>query len=338
MSVVALFLTAYLVAILAAHLGLRLGLVDMPDARKMHEGKIPLTGGIAIYIAILLGEAIFAVPPYSTEMMIIAGGVFLVGVFDDFRHISPSLRLAIQYGAGILLVTYGGIAIHNVGDLLAIGDITLLFMTVPLTALAVAGLANAYNMIDGIDGLAAATIALPLLCLYALAQNAGHPDARFLLLILAPLAVFLILNLGPNTRLLPKVFLGDGGSVTLGFLVTVSLVYFSQGESAVIAPVTALWFVTVPLMDMLATMLRRYLVGRPIMEADRSHLHHTLIEMGLSSRQTLALTVAYAMAAAVTGLLLEAIPAYASLAIYFLLFCLHCLFVLERSGELSQPG
>ncbi len=336
MSIIALLLTAYLIAIVTAYLGIKLGLVDVPNARKNHSGIIPLTGGISIFIAIVLGEALFGIPPYTTEMMVIAAVIFLVGVFDDFRHINPVWRLAIQYGAGVLLATYGGIAIHNVGNLLAMGDIPLLFMTIPLTALSVAGLSNAYNMIDGIDGLAASTIALPLLCLYILATKAGHPNAPFLLLMLAPLTVFLIFNLGPNNRALPKVFLGDGGSVTLGFLVTASLVYFSQGDYAVIEPVTALWLVTVPLMDMLATMLRRYRGGRPIMEADRSHLHHTLMDLGFSPRRTLALTVVYAVMAATTGLYLEAIPAYASLGIYFLLFCLHCLFVLKASRTIKQ--
>ena len=183
-----------------------------------------------------------------------------------------------------------------------------------------AGLSNAYNMIDGIDGLAAATIALPLLVLYALALQAGHPMADFLLLMLVPLAVFLLFNLGPNNRLLPKIFLGDGGSVTLGFLVTASLVYFSQGEQALIQPVTALWLVTLPLMDMLATMLRRARRGRKLMEADRSHLHHTLMDMGLSPRQTLVVLVSYATVCALLGWRWRAFPEYLSLACYFLLF------------------
>ncbi len=159
----------------------------------------------------------------------------------------------------------GNIAITNVGNLLAMGDIPLLLLTVPLTALAVAGLSNAYNMIDGIDGLAASTITLPLSVLYLLALQAGHPMANTLLLMILPLLVFLLFNLGPNNRLLPKIFLGDAGSVTLGFLVTASLVYFSQGDNALILPVTALWLVTVPLMDMLATMLRRLRQGRKLM-------------------------------------------------------------------------
>jgi UDP-GlcNAc:undecaprenyl-phosphate GlcNAc-1-phosphate transferase len=212
------------------------------------------------------------------------------------------------------------------------GDIPLLLLTVPLSALAVAGLSNAYNMIDGVDGLAASTITLPLLVLYLLALQAGHPMTATLLLMLVPLVVFLLFNLGPNNRLLPKLFLGDAGSVTLGFLVTASLVYFSQGDSALILPVTALWLVTVPLMDMLATMLRRFKHGRSLMAADRSHLHHTLMDRGLSPRQTLALLVAYAVLCAIIGLVLEGVPEYLSLLCYFLLFCGHCLFVIKSGA------
>ena len=322
-------LAALLITRITASAGYRFGLADMPDARKRHNGAVPLTGGIAVFLTILAGTTLLGIAPYSYSMLAIACLVFAVGVFDDIRHINPWLRLLIQFGAGLLLATWGGIAIYNVGNLLGMGDIPLLLLTVPLTALAVAGLSNAYNMIDGIDGLAASTIALPLLVLYALALNAGHPMANSLLLMLVPLAVFLLFNLGPNNRLLPKIFLGDGGSVTLGFLVTASLVYFSQGEQAVIRPVTALWLVTLPLMDMLATMLRRAKNGHKLMQADRSHLHHTLMDMGFSSRQTLVLLLAHATAGAVMGVSLESLPAYFSLLVFFLLFVGHCLFVIK---------
>ena len=108
--------------------------------------------------------------------------------------------------------------------------------------------------------------------------------------------------------------------------------YFSQGDAPLILPVTALWLVTVPLMDMLATMLRRYRHGRNLVAADRSHLHHTLMDRGLDPRQTLLLLVVYASLCAALGLLLEAIPEYLSLLCYFVLFCGHCAFVL-RAGE-----
>jgi UDP-GlcNAc:undecaprenyl-phosphate/decaprenyl-phosphate GlcNAc-1-phosphate transferase len=330
MLYLAILLCALVIARVTVAAGYRLGLVDHPDVRKHHAGAVPLTGGIGVFLTILCGTFLFGIEPYNYAMLGIATLVFLVGVFDDYRHINPWVRLGIQFGAGIALATYGGIAITNVGNLLAMGDIPLLLLTVPLTALAVAGLSNAYNMIDGIDGLASSLIALPLLVLYGLALQAGHPAADALLLMLVPLAVFLLFNLGPNNRLLPKMFLGDGGSITLGFLVTASLVYFSQGEQALILPVTALWLVAVPLMDMLATMLRRAKHRVPLMEADRMHFHHTLTDtLGLGRRGALVVMVLYALAAAMLGLALEAIPEYLSLACYFGLFIAHCAFVIK---------
>ena len=327
MSGFSILIAALILARGAASIGYRLQLVDHPDARKRHNGAVPLTGGIAIFLTILAGTFALDITPFTHSMLAVACAVFLVGVFDDFRHIRASTRLLIQYGSGILLATYGGIAIHNVGDLLALGDIHLLMLTVPLTALAVAGLCNAYNMIDGIDGLAAATISLPLLVLYVLALWAGHPMADTLLLMLLPLAVFLLFNLGPNNPLMPKMFLGDGGSVTLGFMVSASLVYFSQGDNALIKPVTALWLVALPLMDMLATMLRRLQRDRQLMQADRSHLHHTLLDLGMGPRRTLLILLGWSVLCAGAGVALEAVPAYISMLCYFLVFGMHCWFV-----------
>ncbi len=326
-----IFIAALLIARIVASIGARMGLVDRPDARKRHQGDVPLTGGIAIFLTLLFGTLVLGIEPYNYPMLVIACGVFIVGVFDDFRHISASVRLMFQFGSGALLATVGGIAITNVGDLLAMGDIPLLLLTVPLSALATAGLSNAYNMVDGIDGLAASTITLPLLVLYLLALQADHAMANSVLLMLVPLGVFLLFNLGPNNRLLPKVFLGDAGSVTMGFLVTASLVYFSQGDNGLILPVTALWLVAVPLMDMLATMLLRLRLGHKMMAADRSHLHHTLMELGMSRRQTLIILTGYAALCAITGLLLEGIPEYLSLLCYCLLFCGHCLFAIRAN-------
>ena len=331
MLVVTLFLLALVITRLSISCAGPLGLLDQPDLRKQHQGAIPLTCGIAVFLTLLIGVYALNIEPYTHGMLAIASLIFAVGVFDDLRPINPWARLLIEYGCGVLLATYGGIVIYNVGNLLAMGDIPLLMLAIPLTALSVAGLSNAYNMIDGIDGLAAATVTLPLLVLYLLAAQVAHPMADALLLLLVPLGVFLLFNLGPDNRLLPKLFLGDAGSITLGFLVTASLVYFSQGENALIEPVTALWLVTVPLMDMLATMLRRYKHGRKLMEADRSHLHHTLMDIGLGRRQTLAVMVGWGVLCAAAGLGLEAIPAYLSLLCYFCLFLAHCLFVIKSA-------
>ncbi|MBE9537748.1 MAG: undecaprenyl/decaprenyl-phosphate alpha-N-acetylglucosaminyl 1-phosphate transferase [Proteobacteria bacterium] len=323
----------------AIYMARSFGLLDIPEARKHHSGAIPLTGGVAIFLTVILGHIAFGIPPYSNNMMIIAIVVFMVGVFDDRRHINATARLFIQFASGIALATFGGIVIVNAGNLLAMGDIPLQLLAIPLTALAVAGLSNAYNMIDGIDGLAASMILLPLLILYGLAVTAGHPMANVLLLMVVPLFVFLVFNLGPDNRLFPKIFLGDGGSVTLGFLVAASLVYFSQGENALILPVTALWLVTVPLMDMIATMLRRWHKGHKLMDADRSHMHHTMIGMGFSPRQTLVFMVGYAALCAFLGIALEGGPESSSLLLYTFLFAGHCVLALlsdRRSRRISE--
>lgn len=316
------------------------GLVDHPDARKQHTGAIPLVGGIAIFFTLTTAHLLLSVPFYGAMSLVILTAVFLLGIYDDARHINASFRLVLHFVAGAGMAWLGSIAIHNVGNLLGLGNIPLLFMTIPLTALSFAGLSNACNMIDGIDGLSASLVGLPLLVLFWLATMAAHPMAPTLLPVLAAIAVFLLFNLGPNTRWMPKIFLGDAGSVTLGFLLTAGLVYFSQGRDAVIQPVTALWLVTVPLMDMLATMLKRAKDRRPVMDADRSHLHYLLIDLGLSARLTLFLLVCYASLCAWIGLQLEGIPAYFSLLIYFLLFMGHCLLVLAagRSVRTRNPG
>ena len=116
-----------------------LGLADTPDWRKQHSGTVPLTGGIAIFFPLLFGALALNIAPYTENMLIIATLVFLVGVYDDSSHINATLRLFIQFGSGLALATYGGIAIVDAGNLLALGDIPLLMLSVPLTALSLAG-------------------------------------------------------------------------------------------------------------------------------------------------------------------------------------------------------
>jgi UDP-GlcNAc:undecaprenyl-phosphate/decaprenyl-phosphate GlcNAc-1-phosphate transferase len=190
-----------------AGLGRRIDLVDRPSGRKKHVGDIPLTGGLAIFATLLFGVAMLAIPPYTAVSLALAGGLVMVSVYDDYQHLNAIVRLAVHFGFGVLLAVTGGITISNVGDLLAGGDIPLLLLSVPLTALAVAGLCNAYNMIDGINGLSASLAALPLAVLFFLARRAGHDGADFALLILIPCLAFLLFNLGPDNAVLPRVFL-----------------------------------------------------------------------------------------------------------------------------------
>ncbi len=324
-----LFIASFSATWVAALLARKVGLLDLSSGRKQHKGAIPLTGGAAIYLTFLAANLLLAEYTDLYPMLAVATVIFAVGLYDDIHGLDAKTRLLTHYACGILLATYAGIHIIDVGNLLGFGSIPLLALSVPLTALSVAGLCNAYNMIDGIDGLAAAISGLPFLVLYWLSVQAGHPIANVFLLLLVPMAVFLLFNLGPNNLLLPKIFLGDGGSTSLGFLVTVALVYCSQGENSLIRPVTALWLTAVPLMDMLATMLRRLKLGHEVTKADRSHLHHTLMNLGLGPRQTLVLMLTWAVACAAMGMSLERAPEYLSLLCYLALFLAHYLFVMQ---------
>ncbi|MEH6552212.1 MAG: hypothetical protein V7744_19720 [Pseudomonadales bacterium] len=307
----------------------KLGLLDTPGGRKNHQGIIPTVGGIAIFISIVLTTYLLNTAILTRSLLLVAAIPFILGVIDDRIHLRPNLRLALQYLCGILLAIYGGILIKDVGNILGVGHIPLLELAIPLTALAAAGLSNAYNMIDGIDGLAGSLIALPIGILWLLAVQAKHPMAPALLVVLIPVLVFLCFNLSPIPKLLPKVFLGDGGSITLGFIVTACLIYFSQGPNRLIQPVTALWLVTLPLMDMLATMLRRIKHNKHPMQADQSHVHHILQHMGYSPKLSLMILLAYAIGCAVIGLALEHTTEYLSLGIYCLLFAAHCAGVIQ---------
>jgi UDP-GlcNAc:undecaprenyl-phosphate GlcNAc-1-phosphate transferase len=319
----------------------KLGLIDSPGGRKGHAGDIPLAGGIAIFLTVVLLSATLQVTIFSSQLLWLAGLLFLIGVIDDAVHINAWLRLVLHYCCGIVMATGAGIVIVQVGDLLTFGTIELLLLSIPLTALSVAGLCNAFNMIDGLDGLAAGLVLIPLLVLAFLAAQADHPMLPALLLIALPVMVFLVFNLGPNRAWLPRIFLGDAGSVTLGFLLTAALVALSQGPQALIAPVTALWLVAVPLMDMLATMWRRVRQGQSPLHPDRLHLHYSLLDAGLSPRQVLVLLLAYALGCALLGLALEAVSASASLLLYHLVFLLHCLVVtrgLSRPRNTREPA
>jgi len=309
------------------------GLVDKPDQRKQHNGHVPLAGGLALFATLLAADVLFRLPPFGTLELILIGVVFCAGLWDDWRELSASKRLLVQLLCGCLMVVSSNFVIRQVGDLLGFGPIGLAVLALPLTALAFAGMANAYNMIDGIDGLAAILALVPLVALTFIADAAGHPVYPTLVTLTLPLLVFLCFNLGPDSRWFPKMFLGDSGSNLLGFIVCGMLIYLSQGDNRLIPPVTALWLIAVPLMDMLATMLLRVCEGCHPMRPDRRHLHHMLQDMGLGGVATRYIIGIYGLVLAILGLSLMQLPEFVSMYLYLAVFGGHCAFVLR-----SRPG
>jgi len=203
-------------------------------------------------------------------------------MFDDLRSLKPVTRLLIQAGCTSGLIFFSGVYIQSLGNLFGSGELFLGFWGIPFTIFCVVGMINAFNMIDGLNGLCAS---LCLVCFTAIIYmiNADTVPSLFpLILPVGAITGFLMYNLGVlgNQR---TVFLGDNGSNALGFMCAWILVYFSSVESSNFAPVTALWFVAIPFFDAVGVMASRAVKGIMPLRPGRDHLHHKLLAMGLSS-------------------------------------------------------
>lgn len=280
-----------------------IGLVDRPGGRKVHPQPTPLIGGVAMALAFAFSVT-WLPGPLSEYRLLFAGSVLLVtlGVLDDLHELSPQARLWAQIAASLIMTLGAGVVLRDLGQLVGPGPVlTLGIFAVPLTVFATVGVINAVNMSDGIDGLAASLLLLAVLSLGVISWVGGNLASLGILVLLAGvLLAFLTFNLRLNGNAL--VYMGDAGSMFLGFVLAWLLVKFSQGPERLLAPVTALWIFALPLIDTVSMMLRRALLGRSPFLADREHFHHILLAAGYSPKQTLGLMVLVAATAAGVGL------------------------------------
>lgn len=320
-----LCVVSYLTTSLLVPLAHKINLLDVPDQRKDHAGRIPLIGGIAIYISVVLSSAIFFdLTIQLMGLLAISGVVTLVGLLDDKFRLPAKFRLWVQLLAGIALATGAKLYLTSFGNLFGMGLIELGFIGIPITAIAVAGITNAYNMTDGIDGLAASLSLVAILGLLAVVHTtASEAEVHILLFYGLSLCVFLVFNLQLFTRSREKIFLGDAGSMFMGFSIAGFMIYFSQGENAAIKPVTALWLVAIPLFDIVSAMIRRILKGKSPLVADKTHFHHILIKSGLTRRQALIALIIYSTVCAAIGITLNKMPESISLTLFIILFSTH---------------
>ncbi|RBP25043.1 UDP-GlcNAc:undecaprenyl-phosphate GlcNAc-1-phosphate transferase [Marinobacter pelagius] len=286
-------------------LAVTLNLVDLPNGRKMHVGAVPLIGGLAIFSGLTLAWGLMMPMAHGYGVFFVCAFMLvMVGALDDAMDLSARSRLIAQILTAITLVLGTGQYLQSLGDLAGFGAIDLtLFIGWAVTTAAVIGATNAFNMVDGIDGLAGTLglVALAALSLLFYAHPAHGPDLVFATGLCVALIPYLLINLG----LIPghqKVFLGDAGSIFLGFAIIWLLVRASQGDEPVMRPVTALWLVAVPLMDMVSIMARRLRRGQSVMAADRQHLHHMLLRAGCTQGQALACISAAAVLLSIFGL------------------------------------
>jgi UDP-GlcNAc:undecaprenyl-phosphate GlcNAc-1-phosphate transferase len=263
----------------------------MPDnIRKMHAGNIPLIGGIVIFISIIFGTFVFGVDPFYRIIIISLIPILIIGTLDGIGSIEVpvSFRFIAQILASWIVILFTDVYLKDLGNLFGQGTIHLNQLGIPFTIFAVVGMCNAFNMLDGKDGLGGSVAVVIIASLLLLLYLNGIIYNWGLILILS-LAVFLAFNLNLFGHE-QKIFLGEHGSSSLGHLIAWNLVYLSQ-ETDFITPVTALWFVCVPLTDAILTITRRIRISQSIVKADRRHFHYLLADRGLSDQKILLVIV-----------------------------------------------
>jgi UDP-GlcNAc:undecaprenyl-phosphate GlcNAc-1-phosphate transferase len=286
--------------ILLYHHAESIGLVDRPNERKRHVGNIPLIGGLSAFFGVTVSMCFEGQSLLFTNALLGTGAVLaLTGALDDRFDLSVRTRLLIQTGAVLTMVYTTGVYVHTLGRLFG-HDLELGAAGIPLTLVAVVGLLNAFNMMDGIDGLAGM---LTLVSIGAINVFQGFSQWQSCVLLLL-LAAALIPDLAANLELVGrKVFLGDAGSVMIGYFLAWTLIQLSQQPQPHLSTVDVLWCVALPVLDTLAVMIRRLSEGKSPFKPDRGHIHHILLNAGFSAHTALVLLVGLAMALVFMGTL-----------------------------------
>ena len=317
----------------AAH---RFGLVDRPSHRKTHLGEIPVVGGLAIGAAFLTTCFIQGSPsiPFVAACIIILA----TGLFDDLKEFSARGKLVGQLAAAVIMTSWGNLVLVDLGNLWGTGHVMLGNWGIPFTLFCVVGLMNAMNMIDGLDGLAGGIglIAAGWLCL---AGGIGHQDADtgVLCVLSATIAAFLIFNLRHPWRRHAVVFLGDAGSLFLGFVLVWFAVFMTQTPSRDFYAISTVWILGVPIMDTVYVMLRRAVRGMSPFSADRRHVHHTLIHIGFSETHTSWLLLGVSLLFGGIGFFgwFYGVPEYVLTYAFIASFAAHCVFM-QRWREIFR--
>ena len=322
-----IFLFSLVFLFFARKVAKKIGLVDKPNYRKRHQGTIPLVGGISVFagscFAWLMTD--FYVPHFLLYLGC-AAALVLVGALDDRFDISVKIRAVVQASVAVVMMVKAKLYLLSLGYIFGPWELIVGPFGYVLTLFAVWAAINAFNMVDGIDGLLGGLSCVTFFAMGMILLSEGQLSlAMWCFTMIAAILPYILLNLGVFGRH-NKVFMGDAGSTLIGFTIIWILLETTQGESHPITPVTALWLIAIPLMDMVAIMYRRLSKGMSPFSADRQHIHHLIMRAGFTSRQAFVLITLAAALLALVGVLgeyLSFIPEWVMLVLFLLAFGLY---------------
>lgn len=277
-------LVSYVLTPYIRKIAFRIGAIDRPDNRKVHKRIMPRLGGLAIYIAFFVAVAASLELSRDIAGIMIGGTVIAaVGVLDDKYQLPARIKLLGQIFAASILVFFG-IQIEWVNNPLG-GYFYLDYLSAPFTVFWVVALTNVVNLIDGLDGLAAGVSAIASLTVLLVAAQMGYYHVAVMTAALAGGIIgFIRYNFNPAT-----IFMGDTGSMFLGYMLAAVSVYGAVKTAATVALIVPAIALGLPIMDTAFAIMRRYSNGHPIFQPDKGHLHHRLLAMGMNQRQAVLL-------------------------------------------------
>ncbi len=287
-----------------------IGLLDHPSDRKIHQNPISLAGGTAIFLAMII--TITLTTSYTTEalpLLAACGLMLITGMFDDLRELSARIRFILQILACCIMIFASDVLLTDFGSLMWNGVFQLGWFSIPITIFAALGVINAFNMMDGIDGLASMVFIIAGTAMAWLALRAGQTfNASMLIIVVGAVLGFFLLNARLPWNRRARVFLGDSGSIFLGMFLAWQFIDLGSGDDRAFAPMTAVWLLGVPLVDTIRLMTQRWRSGGSPLQADQFHLHHAFLKAGFSVTQTvvaITLLVLFTTTIGLTGQILE---------------------------------
>lgn len=309
---------------IAAHCGA----MDIPNERKVHKEPMPRMGGLAIFGSFLIGYMLFA--RTSLQMLsILIGGfiIILTGVIDDIKPVPAKVKFLLQIGAACVVVFYGNIVV----DYISVLGLTINFIK-PINYIITIGfivaITNAINLIDGLDGLASgvSSIYFCTIAIIAFILNKMQGlDTILSLIMLGATLGFLLHNFNPA-----KIFMGDSGSMFLGYMIAViALLGFKNVTmTTLLVPIALL---AIPIMDTLFAILRRIINKKPILEPDKQHLHHQLLSLNLSHRNVVLVIYGLDVLFASSMLVYMLYDRIVGIVMYVILFIIVLIFVIKSN-------
>ncbi len=294
-----------LLTILVRRIAVHWGVLDSPDGiRKRHPAQMPLWGGVAVYLAVIVGlvwarhagfGAGYDLDELSAVVVAMAGFVCFFGAIDDYCRLKPRLKLLLQTSS-VLPLVLAGFRVYSVvlfGHTFDLG-----WLGIPLTILWFLGCINAINLLDGMDGLASLVGLAAAMTLGVIAGHTGNGHVTAAAVVLAgALAGFLVHNRPPA-----RIFLGDSGSMVIGLILGILGIQSTLKTSTTLSITAPLVVMTFPIFDTFLALVRRRLTGRPFDAADRQHIHHRLLDRGLGPWIVLAIIGALSLATGVAAL------------------------------------